>query len=156
MYRAVAAAVLRLSPRSRLRQAMVARSMTRAYAAANRRDFDLILTANDDHSYEYRPSSDLLPPDMDTVYRGHEGYRRFWRLWLDAFPDIRWEPEDILDFGDKTLVTARQTGRGGSSGIAVSERVFQLFTYRRGLVIRQEDFLDRDEALEAATGSRRA
>jgi hypothetical protein len=34
--------------------------------------------------------------------------------------------------------------------VAVSETVFQLFTFRRGLVVRQEDFLDRSEALEAA------
>jgi hypothetical protein len=32
----------------------------------------------------------------------------------------------------------------------VSEPVFQLFTVRRGLVVRQEDFLDRSKALEAA------
>jgi hypothetical protein len=33
--------------------------------------------------------------------------------------------------------------------VGVSERVFQLFTLRRGSVIRQEDFLDQAEALEA-------
>jgi hypothetical protein len=32
----------------------------------------------------------------------------------------------------------------------VSEPVFQLFKLRRGLVVRQEDFLDRSKALEAA------
>lgn len=128
---------------------MLARSMARAYAAANRRDFELVLILNDDEPYEYRPSPDLLPPDMETVYRGHDGYRRFWRLWLDAFQDIRWEPEEIFDFGERTLVTTRQSGRGASSGVAVSELVFQLFTFRRGLVIRQEDFLDRDDALAA-------
>ena len=129
---------------------MFARAMARAYAAANRRDFELVLTLNDDSAYEYRPSRDLLPPDMDLVYRGHEGYRRFWRLWLDAFPDIHWDAEEMLDFGEKALVTARQSARGSSSGAAVSERVFQLYTFRRGLVVRQEDFLDRDEALAAA------
>jgi hypothetical protein len=128
---------------------MLARAMVRAYAAANRRDFELILTLNDDDPYEYRPSRDLLPPDMELVYRGHDGYRRFWRLWLDAFENIRWDPEELLDFGEKALVTTRQSGRGSSSGVAVSEPVFQLFTFRRGLVIRQEDFLDRADALEA-------
>jgi ketosteroid isomerase-like protein len=131
---------------------MLARSIARAYAAANRRDFELILILNDDDHYEYRPSPHLLPPDMETVYHGHDGYRRFWRLWLDAFQDIRWDPEELLDFGDKALVTTKQSGRGSSSGVAVSEPVFQLFTFSRGLVIRQEDFLDRDEALEAVAG----
>jgi ketosteroid isomerase-like protein len=141
---------MRLPPRSRIRQALMARGIARSYAAANRRDFELILTGNDPTVYEYRPSTDLLPPDMDRTFYGHAGYRRFWRLWLDAFDDIRWDPEEILDFGGKALVTTLQSGHGSGSGVSVSEPVFQLFTFRRGLVIRQEDFLDRSQALEAA------
>jgi hypothetical protein len=34
--------------------------------------------------------------------------------------------------------------------VAVSEPVFQVFTFRRGLVVSQQDFLDRSKALEAA------
>jgi SnoaL-like domain len=128
----------------------MARAMARAYAAANRRDFELILTLNDPDLYEYRPSRDLLPPDMATAYRGHGGYLEFWRLWLDAFEDIRWDPDEIIDFGERALVTTLQSGHGSGSGVAVSEPVYQLFTFRRGLVIRQEDFLDRSRALEAA------
>ncbi len=143
-------ALFRLSPRSRLRRALLARAMTRAYAAANRRDFELILAANDPGRYEYHPSADYLPPDMDTVYYGHDGYRRFWRQWLDAFADVRWDPEEMIDFGARTLVTTRQSGHGSGSGVAVSQPVFQVFTYRDGLVIRQEDFSDRSKALEAA------
>ena len=143
-------ALFRLPPRSRLRRAILARVMTRAYAAANRRDFELILTANDPASYEYHPSTDYLPPDMETIYYGHDGYRRFWRQWLDAFEDIRWDPQEMIDFGAKALVTARQSGHGSGSGVGVSKSVFQVFTFRGGLVIRQEDFLDRSKALEAA------
>jgi ketosteroid isomerase-like protein len=143
-------ALFRLPPRSRLRQTILARLITRAYAAANRRDFELILTANDPGSYEYHPSADYLPPDMDAVYYGHDGYRRFWRQWLEAFEDIRWDPEEMIDFGAKALVTTRQSGHGSGSGVAVSQPVFQVFTFRGGLVIRQEDFSDRPKALEAA------
>ena len=100
--------------------------------------------------YEYRPSVDLIPPDFENVYHGNEGYRRFWRLWLEAFEDIRWDPEEVLDFGDKALVTTQQSGHGSGSGVAVNASVFQLFTFRRGLLIRQEDFVDRAKALEAA------
>ncbi|HKP90183.1 MAG TPA: nuclear transport factor 2 family protein [Thermoleophilaceae bacterium] len=151
-FRPVVAAVLRLPAGSRLRGAALARSMSRAYAAANRRDFELILTFNDPDRYEYRPSRAFLPPDMDTVYHGADGYRRFWRLWLDAFENIRWDPEEIVDFGEKVLVKARQSGRGSGSGVAVSESVFQVFTFSRGMVVRQEDFLDRDDALRAVRG----
>ena len=148
LYRLVADGFMRLPPRSRLRRSMLVRTVGMAYAAANRRDFDLVLVGWDPAS-EYRPSSDLMPPDLETIFYGHDGYRRLWRYWLDAFEDIRWDPEEILDFGDRFLVRAQQRGRGSGSGVAVSEPVFQLFTLRRGLVVRQEDFLDRSKALEA-------
>ena len=128
---------------------MLARSVRLAYAAANRRDFDAVLVGWDPAS-EYRPSDDLMPPDLETVFHGHEGYLRLWRYWLDAFEDIRWDPEEILDLGERILVTTRQRGHGSGSGAAVSEPVFQLFELRRGLVVRQEDFLDRAKALQAA------
>jgi ketosteroid isomerase-like protein len=149
LYRLFADAFMRLPPRSRLRRAMVARRVRQAYAAANRQDFDLVLVGWDPGS-EYRPSADLMPPDLETVFHGHDGYLRLWRYWLDAFEDIRWDPEEILDFGDKVLVRTQQSGHGSGSGVAVSRPVFQLFTFRRGLVFRQEDFLDRSKALEAA------
>jgi ketosteroid isomerase-like protein len=150
LFHRLGAITLRLPPRSRIRQALMARLIARAYAAANRRDFELVLTFNDPGAYEYRPSADLLPPDMAAAYHGHAGYREFWRYWLEAFEDIRWDPEQILDFGSSALVTTRQSGHGSGSGVAVSEPVFQLFTFRRGLVVRQEDFLDRSQALAAA------
>jgi ketosteroid isomerase-like protein len=150
LFRPLGDAFMRLPPGSRLRRLMVARAVGRSYAAANRRDFDLVLTVSDPAIYEYRPSVDLLPPDLESVFYGHDGYLELWRYWLEAFDDIRWDPEEILDFGDRLLVTTQQRGHGSGSGVAVSHQVFQLFTFRRGLVIRQEDFLDRSKALEAA------
>jgi ketosteroid isomerase-like protein len=119
-----------------------------AYAAANRRDFDVVLIGIDPQ-IEYRPSADLMPPDLETTFHGHAGYLQLWRYWLDAFEDIRWEPEEMLDFGDRFLVQARQGGHGSGSGVAVSEPIFQLYRLRRGIVVRFEDFRDRSEALEA-------
>jgi hypothetical protein len=110
----------------------------------------VVLVGMDLRIYEYRPSRDLLPPDLDEVFHGRDGYLKLWRYWLDAFEDIRWEPGEVLDFGDKILVATEQSGHGSGSGVRVSEPVFQLFTLQRGLVIRQEDFLDRAEAFEAA------
>ena len=127
---------------------MLAGFMARIYAAANRRDFEVVLLGWDPGS-EYRPSAELMPPDLEPVFQGHEGYLRLWRYWLDAFEDIRWDPEEMLDFGGQLLVTTQQRGHGSGSGVSVGEPVFQLFTLRRGLVVRQEDFLDRSEALEA-------
>jgi ketosteroid isomerase-like protein len=151
VYRTLGNALMRLPPQSRLRQWILARTMAQAYAAANRRDFELVLTGMDSGTYEYRPSRDLLPPDLETVFHGPDGYLQLWRYWLEAFDDIRWDPQELLDFGDQVLVTTQQSGHGSGSGVAVSKPVFQLFTLRRGLVVRQEDFVDRDTALAAVT-----
>lgn len=148
IYRLVARAFSRLTPRSRLRRSLVVRRVRRAYAAVNRRDFDLVLVGWDEGS-EYLPSRDLMPPDVEPVFHGHDGMRELWRYWLDAFHDLAWEPEELVDFGDALLVSAQQRGTGSGSGVAVSKPVFQVFTLREGLVLRQEDFLQRSDALEA-------
>jgi ketosteroid isomerase-like protein len=148
-FRLLANAFTRLPRRSRLRRLLVARRVLQAYAASNRRDYDLVLLGWDPGS-EYHPSIDLIPPDQEAVFYGHDGMLKLWGYWRDAFEDIRWDPEEALDLGDKLLVTTQQKGHGSGSGIAVSQPVFQLFTLRRGLVVRQEDFLDRSKALEAA------
>lgn len=148
LYRLFAARLMRLPP-SRLRSVAVAYAVARMYAAANRRDFELLLVGIDPR-HEYRPAPEIMPPDLGGPTHGHDGYLRMWRYWLDAFDDIRYEPEEVLDLGAKLLVTVQQRGHGSGSGVAVSDPVFQLLTIRRGATVRQEDFRDRSEALEAA------
>jgi hypothetical protein len=149
IYRVFANAFMRLPPGSRLRRLLLTRRIQQAYAAQGRRDFAAVL-AGWDPACQYRPSKDLLPPDLETVFHGHDGMLELWRYWRDAFQDIRWDPDEVIDFGERFLVTAQQSGHGSGSGVAVSEPIFQLFTLRRGLVIRQEDFRERSDALEAA------
>jgi hypothetical protein len=149
LYRLIGDALMRLPPQSRLRRLMLTRRVVQAYAAANRRDFEAVLVGWDPES-EYRPSPDLIALDQEKVFYGRDGYLQLWRYWSDAFEDIRWDPEEILDLASKFLVTTQQRGHGSGSGVAVNKPVFQLFTLRRGLVVRQEDFADRAKALEAA------
>jgi ketosteroid isomerase-like protein len=147
--RVLGGAFMRLSPRSRLRRLVLTRRIRQAYAAQSRRDYEAVL-AGWDPACEYRPSRDLLPPDLESVFHGHDGMLELWRYWRDAFQDIRWDPEEVLDFGGMFLVAAQQSGHGSGSGVAVSQPVFQLFTLRGGFVVRQEDFRERADALEAA------
>jgi ketosteroid isomerase-like protein len=91
-----------------------------------------------------------VPPDLLGVHRGREGYRRMWQGLIEAFEDLKIEPEEVIDCGDRGLVAGRVTGHGSKSGVGIDEPLFQVFTMRRGLVIRQKDFVDRQQALEAA------
>jgi ketosteroid isomerase-like protein len=149
LFRTFAGFWSRLSPHSRLRRAIVSRLTRQGCEAANRRDFELLVLAFDPE-IEFRFAGRFLPPDLRGMHHGHEGYLGVWEAGIEAWNDLRIEIEEVTDYGDRVITTARQTGHGSTSGIPVQERVFQVVTLRRGLVIRQEDFTDRNKALEAA------
>ena len=142
------AAWARLPRHSRLRRAMLVRLLRQGYATANRRDFDVTVRGYDP-GWEYRPGQVGIP-DSDPVYYGHDGFHKFWRQMLEAFDDIRIDPKEILDLGDLVLVTIQMRGHGTGSGVSIDQQLFQLMTFRRGLIVRQVDFEDRAQALEAA------
>lgn len=143
----------RLPPRSHLRRAWLSRVIRQGCEAANRRDFDLLFVGFD-QEIEFHPAPSLvdghLPPDQIGVHRGHDGYFRMWQGLLEAWDDLKLEPEEAIDCGDWLLVAAQITGHGRYSGIALDIPLFQVINLRRGLVARQRDFADREQALEAA------
>jgi ketosteroid isomerase-like protein len=141
------AAWSRLPRHSRLRRAMLVRLVRQGYATANRREFDVTVSAYDP-GYEYHPGQVALP-DTDPVYYGHDGFHKFWRQLLEAFDDVRLNPKEILDLGDRVLVTIQMSGHGTGSGVSINQQLFQVMTFRRGVIVRQVDFEDRAQALEA-------
>jgi hypothetical protein len=142
----LAAAGARLPRNSRLRRAMLVRSFRKAAAAANRRDFALLLTGFDPAIELHRADVFL---DVSGTFHGHDGYLEVWGKVLESFEDFRLDPEELLDFGDRLLVTVKISGHGAGSGLSISQPLYQLFTLRRGMVTRQDDFQDRAKALEA-------
>ena len=78
IYRRQAAAFWRATERPRLRRWSIAYSIQRGYAALNRRDYEVTLMRSDP-DVEYRPSGDVMPPDLEAVFYGHDGYRKLWR-----------------------------------------------------------------------------
>jgi len=147
--RLLADRVARLPPRSRLRRLMLTRTAARSLAAVNRRDFEAFFLAFDP-GIEYHPAGDQLPPGMDAVSHGHDGYEKLWRQMIDSFEDFHAEPEELLDLGEWVLVTIRYGGHGSGSGVPIKLPLFQLFKVERGVIVWQKDFNDRSEALEAA------
>ena len=119
-------------------------------SAANRRDFDVVLTGFDPEIDLQITGGGLPVPDFLGHHRGHARYREAWRTLLEAFRDLIWEPEELIDFGDGLIIATRWSGHGADSGVPVNQLLFHVYTLRRGLVINQEDFADRSEALEAA------
>jgi ketosteroid isomerase-like protein len=153
LFRAVALALSRLRPRSRLRRAFIARVVRQGTEAGNRRDFDLLFVGFDpaiEFEMAENPDFGFTAPDVVGVHRGREGYRRMLQRLTETWEDLAFEPEEIIDFGDKLITAGRLKGHARYTGIAIDGPLFQLVTLRRGLVVRQQDFVDRQEALEAA------
>jgi hypothetical protein len=75
LYRLLADAWMRLSPGSLLRRLMLTRNAKRGMAAVNRRDFEVLFLAIDPE-IEYHAAGDQLPPGMDAVSHGHDGYEK--------------------------------------------------------------------------------
>ena len=142
----------RLPPRSRIRRVWLARNVSRGCAAGNRRDFDLLLLSFDpDIEYEsvVGDSSGALFPDMVGLRRGHAAYRGIWEALDEAWDDVKLEHHEVIDCGDRLVALGRVVGRARHTGIPVDQPVCQVFMHRRGVVVRQQDFPERDQALGA-------
>jgi ketosteroid isomerase-like protein len=83
------------------------------------------------------------------IYRGHEGVREAFRIWLGTWEDYRIEIEEIIDTaGDEVIVLIREFGRGKGSGIEVERPAAGVWTFRNAKAVRIRFYPDRDAALE--------
>jgi ketosteroid isomerase-like protein len=149
LFRRFASFWSRLPLRSRLRRLILLRLVAQGTSAANRRDFDVLLLGFDPEVDLWIARGGMNVPDFAGHHHGHAGYREAWRRLLEAFEDLTWEPEELIDAGDGLISVTRWSGRGTGSGVPVNQLMFQVYTLRRGLVVKQEDFADRGDALEA-------
>ena len=89
--------------------------------------------------------------DLGGVYHGHEGVRTYWREWLSAWSDLRFEVQEVREAGDEVVAlihNQRQWGR--HSGIEVAWPPYGLvFTMRDGKVVRWRFYPEQRMALEA-------
>ena len=58
--------------------------------------------------------------------------------------------EEFIDARNRVLVRAYFRGRGRGSGLEVDTRFYELYTLRRGKIVRVDEFTELEEALEAA------
>jgi ketosteroid isomerase-like protein len=143
--------IAQLSPQSRLRRALLARTVQNGLAAYDRGDIEVVVLA-------YDADVEFLAPvehgegilGFRSSFRGVDGYREFDTAWRSAWGALRVEPQELIDLGDRFLVIAQMKGRGGGSGASVSQDVAMLLTLNRaGLVVREQRYFDHSEALEA-------
>jgi ketosteroid isomerase-like protein len=86
-----------------------------AMEAFNRRDIDSLLEFADPE-VEWQPPAEL---PGSRVYHGRDGVRQAVTDMLDAFGDLRAEPERFIESDDRVIALYRWRGRGSASGISV-------------------------------------
>jgi ketosteroid isomerase-like protein len=89
-------------------------------------------------------------PDLPDVLVGREkainAFRHYWGTWDEYAID----PVEFIDAGQSVVVVVHEHGRGRGSGIPVERHHFQMWTFRRGRIVRWEAFADKAAALQAA------
>jgi ketosteroid isomerase-like protein len=149
LYDSVSRAIWRLSEKSRLRRALIRRVARTSWDAFNRGDLEAAFLL-------YHPDcQSTFPSEMATI--GLEAGTfdldervRFQQRVIDEWDEIRFEPRELIEFGDRLLSMGRMRFRGLSSGVPVDTEWVALVTMLDGRVIREQIFTDRAKALEAA------
>lgn len=92
--------------------------------------------------------STTLPGAASAV--GIEAVRRYMESFTKYWAEIRFEPEEYIDAGDKVVVVARLVGRGKTSGVTVERTWAYVWTVRGSKALRMDGYENRQDALEAA------
>jgi ketosteroid isomerase-like protein len=149
-WRALASRGFRLSPRSRLKRAMLCREAISGWNAAWRRDYELMLVRYArDVEVEYDPDFEAL--GLAGPFHGHDGIVRFLESWQEAWERWEVEPAAVLDMGgEQFLGLAHVRLPGTRSGVRLETEFAQLATMRDGLVVRDQQFMSWEKGLRAA------
>jgi len=133
---------------SSLREAAVWRAMRLAVEAYNRRDLDAVATAYGP-DLEYYPYREFVEAGLaEPVYRGPSGYRAYIEATYDVWgTEVRLEPTELIDLGDRLVLLADMPMRAQASGVALAQTYAGVMTLKGGRVVRNDDFLSHAEAL---------
>ena len=114
----------------------------------NRKDIARVLDAVAD-DFELDWSNSIGP--LKGVYKGREGALELWESFLDAWDEIRWDPQEIIEVDEARVILVNHVRmRGGGSGVDVEATAAQLWTITDGKGRSVKLFQSKAEALAAA------
>ena len=86
---------------------------------------------------------------VEGAYRGHDGIRRFFADNDESFDVFEPDFREVRDLGDRILAVGTIHIRARGSTVETDIPVAGVFTFRRGKLLRWEDFRERRLALAA-------
>jgi ketosteroid isomerase-like protein len=84
------------------------------------------------------------------VFKGFEGTQEWISDTREVWASYEQKLEEIVDLGENVVVVVRIAGRGGGSGVPVSQDLAVVWTFVGDKAVRARSFTSRAEALEAA------
>jgi ketosteroid isomerase-like protein len=124
-------------------------TVQRGFAAFNERGVEGIIPFLDSEFEATTPPSLASEPD---TYRGHDGMRRWFDSFYEVMEEIRWDPREFHEVGDRVVVEFTLRARGKTTGLEFGQDGVMLWELRDGRGIRLDLFPTLDEALAAAGG----
>jgi ketosteroid isomerase-like protein len=118
----------------------------RAAVAWGRGEIDE-LVSDIDPKFELR--SAILGGAEGTVFRGHDGIRRWFASSSESFEEMSVEWSDFRGLDDRVLALGCVRARGRGSGVRLESPIGWVFTVGRGKLVRGDGFFSHAEALEA-------
>ena len=91
-----------------------------------------------------------LYPGLDPVYRGHEGFTRFFGDFRGPWEAISLELEQVVEATPQHYVAVGHFRATARDGLVVERPVGIVVTMKGGTIARMQNFASREEALEAA------
>jgi steroid delta-isomerase-like uncharacterized protein len=79
-------------------------------AASMRRFFEMVNSGDIDRVADLLADDFVEHEELPGMPTGREGTRQLFKMMAAAFPDMNWDPQDILVDGDKAVARVRFTG----------------------------------------------
>jgi ketosteroid isomerase-like protein len=117
----------------------------RSFARLNANDIDGALELMDPE-VQFR---DVPAIPGSSVYRGHEGIRRWWATVKEPLEELRFEFGEVTEGEEKLAVVTRAVGRGRGSGAEVDWTFTTVWGVRDGLINYHQGYTEHAQALRA-------
>ncbi len=92
---------------------------------------------------------EYLPMEERGAINGHDPMREYFERWMEPWDEFQIEPTEFRERDDYVFNGVAMKARGRGSGVETKMEYWQVWLFRDGKVLRWEEYLDRDEALEA-------
>ena len=101
----------------------------------------------------YDPDIDVEMGWLEGTFRGHEGLAQLFEGQRAVLDDLRLDPEEIVEVGERLVVPLCLSGRGRETGIPVEYHVAHVITFREGRIVHIRLAASKEKAMEGLASS---